>query len=145
MSVNSRGRCVQRQYSGTAGRVESCQLRVFLAYATSKRPQRGSLVWKAAMSPFSLTGASSGARRSRLFRRNRPLGGRHPAVEVGLRELRPRRNVGKLAEEVKRLCDPRATEHGGVATRDDFSAKPLNVVHYRLELLAIQQGRPGGN
>jgi SRSO17 transposase len=36
MSVNSRGRCVQRQYSGTAGRVENCQLGVFLAYATSK-------------------------------------------------------------------------------------------------------------
>ncbi|MDT0354131.1 transposase, partial [Pseudonocardia charpentierae] len=27
---------VQRQYSGTAGRVENCQLGVFLAYATSK-------------------------------------------------------------------------------------------------------------
>ena len=27
---------VQRQYSGTAGRVENCQLGVFCAYATSK-------------------------------------------------------------------------------------------------------------
>jgi SRSO17 transposase len=27
---------VQRQYSGTAGRVENCQLGVFLAYATSR-------------------------------------------------------------------------------------------------------------
>jgi SRSO17 transposase len=27
---------VQRQYSGTAGRVENCQLGVFLAYATGK-------------------------------------------------------------------------------------------------------------
>jgi SRSO17 transposase len=27
---------VQRQYSGTAGRIENCQLGVFLAYATSK-------------------------------------------------------------------------------------------------------------
>jgi SRSO17 transposase len=27
---------VQRQYSGTAGRIENCQLGVFLAYTTSK-------------------------------------------------------------------------------------------------------------
>ena len=27
---------VQRQYSGTAGRVENCQLGVFCAYATSR-------------------------------------------------------------------------------------------------------------
>jgi len=36
MSVNSRGKRAQRQNSGTAGRVENCQLGVFLAYATSK-------------------------------------------------------------------------------------------------------------
>jgi SRSO17 transposase len=33
-SLRSAG--VQRQYSGTAGRIENCQLGVFLAYATSK-------------------------------------------------------------------------------------------------------------
>jgi len=27
---------VQRQYSGTAGRIENCQLGVFLAYATTR-------------------------------------------------------------------------------------------------------------
>jgi SRSO17 transposase len=27
---------VQRQYSGTAGRIENCQLGVFLTYASSK-------------------------------------------------------------------------------------------------------------
>ncbi|GAB3988904.1 hypothetical protein GCM10029978_112520 [Actinoallomurus acanthiterrae] len=27
---------VQRQYSGTAGRIENCQLGVFLAYATGR-------------------------------------------------------------------------------------------------------------
>jgi SRSO17 transposase len=32
--VHSAG--VQRQYSGTAGRIENCQLGVFLAYATAK-------------------------------------------------------------------------------------------------------------
>ena len=32
---------VQRQYSGTAGRIENCQVGVFLAYATAK----GELCW----------------------------------------------------------------------------------------------------
>ena len=28
---------VQRQYSGTAGRIENCQIGVFLAYASAKQ------------------------------------------------------------------------------------------------------------
>jgi SRSO17 transposase len=30
---------VQRQYSGTAGKVENCQLGVFLAYASAGQPR----------------------------------------------------------------------------------------------------------
>ena len=36
LKKGSKSAGVQRQYSGTAGRVENCQLGVFLAYATSK-------------------------------------------------------------------------------------------------------------
>ena len=31
---------VQRQYSGTAGRTENCQIGVFVAYATARRAGR---------------------------------------------------------------------------------------------------------
>lgn len=36
MKKGTRSAGVQRQYSGTAGRIENCQIGVFLAYATSK-------------------------------------------------------------------------------------------------------------
>src|SRR4051794_41503178 len=36
LKKGSRSAGVQRQYSGTAGRIENCQLGVFLAYTTSK-------------------------------------------------------------------------------------------------------------
>jgi hypothetical protein len=89
-----------------------------------------------------LTGGRSGVRRSRLFRWNCPLRSRHPAVEVGLGEFLPRWNVGKLAEEVERLRDPRAAEHGRVAAGDDLGVEALHVIHNHLKLLAIQQCRP---
>ncbi len=89
-----------------------------------------------------LTGGRSGVRRSRLFRWNCPLRSRHPAVQVGLREFLPRRNVGKLAEKVERLRDPRAAKHGRVAAGDDLGVEALHVVHNRLKLVAIQQGGP---
>jgi hypothetical protein len=77
-----------------------------------------------------------------LFGQDRPLSGVHPAIEVGLCEPRPRRNVGKLAEEIERLCDPLATQHRRVAAGNDLGAKPLSLINYSLELLTIQQRRP---
>jgi hypothetical protein len=83
-----------------------------------------------------------GIRRSRLFGRDRPLGGVHPAIEVSLCETRPRRNVGQLPQEIERLRDPRATQHRRVAAGNDLSAKPLSFINYSLKLLTIEQRRP---
>src|SRR6516162_2315082 len=35
-AIRRRGGCVARQYSGTAGRIENCQVGVFLGYASAK-------------------------------------------------------------------------------------------------------------
>lgn len=78
-----------------------------------------------------------GVGRSRLFKRDRPLSGVHPAVEVGLCEPRPRRNVGQLPQEIERLRDPRATQHWRVAAGNDLSAKPFSFINYSLKLLTI--------
>jgi hypothetical protein len=67
----------------------------------------GTLAVRQVHKELSGAGSPSGGRRPRLFRRDCPLGGRHPIVEVDLRESRPRRNIRKLAEEVVRLRDPR--------------------------------------
>ena len=39
LKKGTRSAGVQRQYSGTAGRVENCQLGVFCAYATAQGPR----------------------------------------------------------------------------------------------------------
>ena len=90
-----------------------------------------------------MVGDESGARRTGLFRRNRPLGRRHPQVEVGLRELCPCRDPGKLTQEIERRRDPQPAEHRRVSSGDHPCTQPLDVVHDCPELLGIQQSNPG--
>jgi hypothetical protein len=77
-----------------------------------------------------------------LFRWHRALGGLHPAVQIGLGELLPRRDVRELPEQVERLRDPAAVEHGRVAAGDDLGAEPLEVVHDGPEFADVQQRVP---
>jgi SRSO17 transposase len=71
---------VQRQYSGTAGRVENCQVAVYLGYATS----RGyTLIDHALYLPTVWT---AGARRDRLRDQTRPgAADGHPSPRRGRR------------------------------------------------------------
>ncbi len=75
LKKGTRSAGVQRQYSGTAGRTENCQVGVFLAYASG---QGHALIDRSCIcrSPGPMTGSGAGQRGSRRKWSSRPSRGR---------------------------------------------------------------------